>query len=391
MGKKILILTASWPTVKDPVNGIMVFEQAQLLSQKYKVIVLFVKFAKWKGFLNSCQGELDCYPEENFMVYRVSVFLLPVISRILSFLRLHELNCLTRTEKVFKRILKNHGKFDVIHAHFSFPSGWIAACLGKRYAIPVVVTEHAGFEYFTRLMAEAKQRRLIAKTLRTVDRVIAVSPAQARFIRRHLEDVNLAIVGNLIRTNFFSPVVLDRGPGVFFFTAALMTEVKGLDYLLKALRVLLDRGRTSFNLFIGGDGAISPKLKKMATDLGVKKYCHFLGLLNRDQIRLWMQKTHVFISSSLSESFGIVIGEAMACGKPVIATRCGGPEFIVTDENGILVQPGDATALADAMENFILGNRKFDATTIREGVVRKFGEEAFFFHMEEIYNSVIRN
>jgi len=78
----------------------------------------------------------------------------------------------------------------------------------------------------------------------------------------------------------------------------------------------------------------------------------------------------------------------MACGKPVIATRCGGPEFLVTRETGLLVEPGNAVALADAMEKFISGEKSFDSAKVRGEVVRRFGEKAFLNNINSIYQQI---
>jgi glycosyltransferase involved in cell wall biosynthesis len=88
------------------------------------------------------------------------------------------------------------------------------------------------------------------------------------------------------------------------------------------------------------------------------------------------------------ETFGVVLGEAMACGKPVIATRCGGPEFLVTRETGLLVESGNAVALANAMEKFISGESSFDSSRVRGEVVRRFGERAFLDKINSIYQQI---
>ena len=98
-----------------------------------------------------------------------------------------------------------------------------------------------------------------------------------------------------------------------------------------------------------------------------------------------MQQCDVFVHPSLSETFGVVLGEAMACGKPVIATRCGGPEFVVTAETGILVKSADARALADAMNGMISGQYVFDSRQIRRSVQDRFGAEAFMRDITAIY------
>jgi glycosyltransferase involved in cell wall biosynthesis len=142
----------------------------------------------------------------------------------------------------------------------------------------------------------------------------------------------------------------------------------------------------SFELVLGGDGPDRQKLEQLAQSLNVSKYLHFLGGLNREQVRDRMQKCDVFVLSSLHETFGVVVGEAMACGKPVISTRCGGPEFIVNEENGVLVDVADPQALAGAMADFIEERVSFDPQKVRASVVDRFSPEAFVRNITAVYD-----
>jgi glycosyltransferase involved in cell wall biosynthesis len=99
-----------------------------------------------------------------------------------------------------------------------------------------------------------------------------------------------------------------------------------------------------------------------------------------------MQQCDVFVLPSLQETFGIVLGEAMSCGKPVIATRCGGPEYVVTPETGLLLNAADPVALADAMERFILGHINYDPTIIRQTIKERFGKEAYLNNISQVYD-----
>lgn len=75
----------------------------------------------------------------------------------------------------------------------------------------------------------------------------------------------------------------------------------------------------------------------------------------------------------------------MACGKPVISTRCGGPEFFVNEQNGALVDVADPQALAGAMEDFIADRVSFDSETVRASVVNRFSPEAFVRNITAVY------
>lgn len=115
----------------------------------------------------------------------------------------------------------------------------------------------------------------------------------------------------------------------------------------------------------------------------------FLGYLTREQVLREMQECDAFILPSLHETFGVVIIEALACGKPVIATSCGGPEEIINNKNGILVPPSDAISLRDAMLNMIQEVNKYDAFQISEDCISHFGEAPVVRHLISVYERVL--
>lgn len=199
-------------------------------------------------------------------------------------------------------------------------------------------------------------------------------------------------MGNVIKTEFFIPLgrAAEGLPHLRtrFLSVALLVKGKGMHYLIEAIHLLIQRGITSFELIIGGDGPARPMLEHMIKTLDLSDRCRFLGLLTQNEVRNWMQQCDVFVLPSLSETFGVVVGEAMACGKPVITTRCGGSEFIMTNETGLLVNAGNPAALADAMEVFIYGRAMFNPDVIRRSVTERFGEKAFLHNISAIYEDV---
>jgi glycosyltransferase involved in cell wall biosynthesis len=101
-----------------------------------------------------------------------------------------------------------------------------------------------------------------------------------------------------------------------------------------------------------------------------------------------MQHCDVFVLPSLQETFAVVLVEAMACGKPVIATRCGGPEFVVAADTGFLVGVRDSKALADVMEKFITRDVRFNPASIRRSICERFGENTFLEKISDIYKGL---
>src|SRR5262249_62288753 len=103
----------------------------------------------------------------------------------------------------------------------------------------------------------------------------------------------------------------------------------------------------------------SEALQRHAVELGMSDHVTFLGHRSPLEVAQAMAKSTVVVLPSRAESFGSVLVEALACGTPVVATRCGGPEDIVNDDVGKLVPKEDARALADGLLSVLEDRGRF--------------------------------
>ena len=135
----------------------------------------------------------------------------------------------------------------------------------------------------------------------------------------------------------------------YILCIAQHNEKKGLDVLLRAFK-RLQEADLSLKLILVGDGPLRGSLQDLAVSLGINESVEFLGQKGRAQVAKLLHDCEVFVLPSRSEPFGIAIIEAMACKKPVVATTVGGIlEIIDNGKNGILVEPDNPTALAEAL------------------------------------------
>jgi len=365
----------------SPVSGAFIRDQARLLAERFAVNVLVVQAIGLRAIFRDCHHNSIEY-DGRIVVYRVRAPTLPYLPH------LHFLSSAYIARRELHKYIRRYGRPDLIHAHVVLPCGWVAVQASRAWDIPVLLTEHTG--PFTGHLYTSLQRWLVRETMRSIP-VLAVSPALRQRILEFVPTANVRVLGNVISTHFFTPedAVLNE-PRVKkrFLTIALLSDQKGINHLLHAAALLRARVDCPFELVIGGDGAERQRLEHLARQLGLTNICRFVGLLDRTQVRDWMRWCDVFVLPSIHETFGVVLAEAMSCGKPVIATRCGGPEFVVEDGCGILVPIADAQALAGAMEQFLLNQVRYDPVRIRESICARFGEDAFLRNIETIYNEI---
>lgn len=144
--------------------------------------------------------------------------------------------------------------------------------------------------------------------------------------------------------------VLDRR---YVLAVGRVVKKKGFDLLLDSF-CQISADHLGTDLVIGGDGPKLDELRKRASDLGIAERVHFTGRLSREEVAVAMAGAYLFAMPSRLEPFGIVVLEAWRAGTAVVATSIGGPpEFVSHGVDGLLVDPHDKKALADALDTLL--------------------------------------
>jgi glycogen synthase len=141
--------------------------------------------------------------------------------------------------------------------------------------------------------------------------------------------------------------------GRYVLALGRVVDKKGFDLLLRAFKLVADK-HPDVDLTIGGDGPALPSLRQLAADLGLVERVRLPGRLARPEVAAAMAGAEVFVMPSRLEPFGIVLLEAWRAGRPLIATSRGGPpEFVSDGEDGLLADPFDIDALAQALDRVL--------------------------------------
>jgi glycosyltransferase involved in cell wall biosynthesis len=172
-------------------------------------------------------------------------------------------------------------------------------------------------------------------------------------------------------------------------TVGRLTPVKGIHHLLKAARLIL-KARQDVVFVIAGDGPLKNELRKMARELEIHDSVLFLGF--REDVIEVMSMMDVFVLTSLHEGIPLSLLEAMGLGLPVVATKVGGiPEVIEDGRSGILVQPGSAEAIAEAILDMLSARAEAIGSQGRKRVLEEFSTERTVRRTADIYRQLLGN
>lgn len=246
---------------------------------------------------------------------------------------------------------------DLVHAHFTWSAGYVAARLREKKGIPSIVTAH-GYDIYSLPFKDDCWMERIEYVLSTVDHIITVSRSNLACIQKLDVSTPVTVIPNGFRSDLFYPrnphdcrKVLDLPQDKkIILTVGNLVPIKGQKHLIEAMRAIV-RERKDVLCIIIGSGALRKKLEHLVRSLGLEDHVMLVGGKLHDEIPIWMNACDLFVLPSLRESFGVVQIEAMACGKPVVATRNGGSDEIITSEDyGILVNPSDSNDLAEKIQ-----------------------------------------
>lgn len=367
----ILILTHSYPYTSDNYGGIFVKEQAVALSSEHRIFVVCFK-VDYTNFSPFGKYHYTEHHHINLTEYFVKTGRsLPIINQI---------KYLKDTYRFIKRVILRENKIDIVHSHVSYPAGFLGTLISKTNKIPCVITEHTGI---SRLYRSLIHKFCVNYALKKASEVVCVSTS----LKKEVQSVvnrKINVVPNIVNTNKITFTAHPTNDVVNIgFLGNLNSRNKGLDILFTAMSEL--KNNEKYKLHIGGKGSLFEDFKKMSENLGIENICIFYGEIIPERLGEFLSKLTFFVLPSRYETFGIVLIEAMASGLPVISTKCGGPEDIVTDDTGILIPANDISALVNAIKEMEVKVKHYDREKIRSYAVTNFGEHAFLEKINSIY------
>ncbi len=267
-----------------------------------------------------------------------------------------------RYRAALRRHLRDHaGEFDVLHAHFGFPDAVLVEQAGRSAGIPVVVTLH-GDDAFHVAHMRGPVGNAVRTSLARADRVICVSEEMRRAVLAAVPEARTAVIENGYDDAVFRVGRDERLPVVLF--VGRLETIKNVDVLLRAFAAAsLPADAT---LLIAGTGSRRDALEALALELGIAPRVRFLGQQTREEVAELMRNARCLALPSASEGWGMVVAESLACGTPVVASRVGGvPEIVASEAAGLLVTPGDESALRIALQ--ALFARTWDPAEVAAG------------------------
>lgn len=290
-----------------------------------------------------------------------------------------------------KAALKKFGHIDLLHCHVSYPAGFIGHKLSREFGIPYLITEHMGPFPFSHLMKNGHPISKVTNAFREASAAIAVSPFLQSEIKR-LGCGETVVIPNLVNESVFFPTFQPRTqPEDFiFFSLSTQSVNKGIDTLLYAIKEWREKPKNVL-FFIGGDGPELPTYIALASKLGIQDSIQWLGKVPRTEAPTLFNKCDAFVLPSRYETFGVVFAEALACGKPIIATQCGGPEFIVNDSNGLIVPIDHPKILATAMQKIYCTRSQYSTQLIRQDFLKRFSRSAVTQQIHKVYEDILGN
>lgn len=296
-------------------------------------------------------------------------------------------NWLKAAQRGWKKYVHSSGKPDMLHAHGRFMiAGIFALNIWVKEKIPYVYTEHSS--RFPSGYVPAYSIPYLNKIIDHCSLYIAVSRALLQKVCDTLdrEIENAVVIPNVVDLIFQEPLSEPKPKNPFvFIDVANLEHRKGVDILLRAFKRAFHADQ-SYRLIIVGDGPLKNELEALRDYLGLQKTVQFTGIATKQEVLQHLENAHVFVFPSRFETFGVSVIEAMARGLPVISTICGGPEYVVKKEHGLLIETEHEDQLVEAMMQMVLHYSEYKREDIRNYTLNRFGSLSFLTYMSAVYN-----
>jgi len=389
---KVFVIPSWYPSPQNPTYGIFVQEQLELLAKhrpEWKIGVSTWgqgnddKLLWVRDHVKNLSKVFHHIKDQpySFSSSGVEVFYQPALAWSKRFLKGNLREIIRCNELNFKGYVREHGLPDILSVQACYPGVFLAHHLSKRYGLPVHLHLRLGGFMFQKLLTDlGSLKNEMLKLISSFAIITATSSFHAKEMKRWIP--NAEVLYNPVNTDFFTPCVRYSD---YALAVGRLEPEKGFHLLLDALKQV-----PGISLKIIGDGSQRKILeRRVACDATLSGRIRFLGQKGRDEVKEHVQKAKFLILPSLYETFGNVILEAMSCGRPIVATACGGPQEIVNEKTGLLCKPNDSASLREAIIQMNATSDRYQSDIIRAEVTSRFNPEKWANRLETLVRSHI--
>lgn len=245
----------------------------------------------------------------------------------------------------YAKRLARENTYDVIHAFFGIPCGYIAMKLKLPYIVSLRGSDVPFYNPRFKTLDTLVFKRMSKKIWKRAQKVIANSYGLKALANESAPDEEIDVISNGVDTEFFAPAKTKTGSDTLtLVSTGRLIKRKGFDYLIRALE-----GVDGVRLVLIGGGNQREELQALAGALHVD--VSFPGTLGKNEVLAHLQKSDIFILPSLNEGMSNSVLEAMAVGLPCIVTDVGGSGELING-NGIICAKADEKALRESVMTY---------------------------------------
>ena len=307
-------------------------------------------------------------------------------NKILSLLRFY------RANMIGLRLGRKDGRgkprpYDMIHVHILTRLGVVAWIQKLLHKTPYIITEHWS-RYLPGNDFGGFLRKLATKVVvRNAKLVTTVTDNLAKAMQNHgLKNDNYVVLPNVVNLDMFHiSEKKNNTPCKIIHVSCFEDKSKNISGLLESLKIVEQKG-IDFQCTLIGDGMDFDIMKAKAEELQLINKVSFTGLLEGQKLADELASGDFLVLSSNYENMPVVILEALASGLPVVSTNVGGIKEMIDETKGILVEPRNKEALAEAIIKMIETHNDYDPNYLRKSVIERYGYESVGKFLDSIYN-----
>ena len=388
--KHIVFLARWYPHRYDPMFGLFVQRHAEAAALFNDITVIYCQQTTDNGqqtLSTDNQQTVRTYCIRPFEIVRtlennvdtIRIYYKKPKNKILSLLRFYRANI------IGLRLGRKDGRgeprpYDLIHVHILTRLGVIAWIQKLLHKTPYIITEHWS-RYLPGNDFNGFLRKFFTKiVVRNAKLVTTVTENLANAMKAHgLKNDNYVTLPNVVNLDMFhiSEKNTDATSHVptIIHISCFEDKSKNISGLLESLKIVDEKG-IDFQCTLIGEGIDFEMMKQKAESLQLINKVSFTGLLEGQALADELASGDFLVLSSNYENMPVVILEALASGLPVVSTNVGGIKEMIDETKGILVEPRNQEALAEAIIKMIETYKNYNATYLRNSVIEKYGYES---------------